>query len=161
MSGLDEVREVAILLGGANVYGFLKGEAGLHRRAGERIREDRKEDYRAKDGRSGRRPERGYGPLQLVGVSVDAWEGDADGLLDGMLRLRATGKVEPGVPAALPPSEIVRNYHVEGQRYVRDPRTKVRHNDLNAVLAGDLDEFILAYLRQIEPANVTNHLTGT
>jgi hypothetical protein len=31
---------------------------------------------------------------------------------------------------------------------VRDPRTGVRHHDPNAVLEGDLDDFILAALRQ-------------
>ncbi len=51
-----------------------------------------------------------------------------------------------------PAPEIVRSYQFAGQRHATDPRTKVRHNDLDAVLDGDLDDFILAHLRQIEPA---------
>ena len=46
--------------------------------------------------------------------------------------------------------EVVRVYQFEGQRHVRDLRTKVRNNNLDAVLAGDLDDFILAYLRETE-----------
>ena len=46
--------------------------------------------------------------------------------------------------------EVVRVYQFDGQRHVRDLRTKVRNNNLDAVLEGDLDDFILAYLRETE-----------
>jgi len=53
-------------------------------------------------------------------------------------------------PPAPPTPEVVRNYQFEGQRSVRDLRTKLRNSNLDAVLAGDLDDFILAYLRETE-----------
>jgi protein subunit release factor A len=55
--------------------------------------------------------------------------------------------------AALPtPStpEVARTYQFEGERGVRDLRTKLRRSNLDAVLEGDLDDFILAYLRDTE-----------
>lgn len=46
-----------------------------------------------------------------------------------------------------PEPELVRVYQVEGEHMVRDLRTEMRTTDVGAVLGGQLDEFILAYLR--------------
>jgi len=62
---------------------------------------------------------------------------------------KATAKGKKSVVAAVGP-EVVRVYQFDGQRHVRDLRTKVRNNNLAAVLEGDLDDFILAYLRETE-----------
>ncbi len=136
--GLTAVREIAIVLSGANVYGFLKGEAGLHRLAGRR----------ATDGKHGVQEERGSQGQQFGAVTVDTWDGDGRAALDALLQARAIGKSERNAAPAATPSDIVRNYHLDGPRFVRDPRTGIRHSDPNAVLAGHLDDFILAYLRK-------------
>lgn len=143
VAGLEEVRELAILLSGANVYGFLKGEAGLHRQGGQRGDENRSHGSRSRSGSTAN--DRGQ---LFAAVTVDPWDGPVANVLDELLDSHATGK-----GATTAPSEVVRNYQLEGQRHVRDPRTKARHTDPTAVLAGDLDDFILAYLREIEPEN--------
>jgi protein subunit release factor A len=137
VEGLPKFAELAILLEGTNIYGFLKGEAGVHRRNEQRP--------------SGERTQ------QLVEVSIDAsGEGGGAAWLEYVLERRAEAerelaKVKGKKPAAKTVApEVVRVYQFEGQRHVRDLRTKVRNNDLMAVLEGDLDDFILAYLRETE-----------
>ena len=134
---LAEVRKLVILLSGANVYGFLKGEAGLHRR-------------------SDQSPE-GERTQQFASLGVAAWEGSADAVLDRILEARTVEQgagddvVQTGPGAVAAAEVVVRNYRFHGQCQVYDPRTKARNYKVNDVLEGDLDDFILAYLRQIEP----------
>jgi protein subunit release factor A len=55
--------------------------------------------------------------------------------------------------AALPaPStpEVARVYQFEGERGVRDLRTRLRRSNVDAIIEGDVDDFILAYLRDTE-----------
>jgi ATP-dependent Clp protease ATP-binding subunit ClpC len=129
---LSDVREVLILLSGANVYGFLKGEAGLHRLTEQRP--------------SGERSQ------QFTTVSVAPWEEAENGGLEQLLAAGDAGRtLRGGADPGASSEEIVRSYHLEAKRYVRDTRTDVRHNDPSAVFDGDLDDFILTYLRQVEP----------
>jgi len=132
--------EVAISLEGTNVYGFLKGESGLHRRSDKRP--------------SGERVQ------TLVEVVVEG-PGEQDGrawLEEQLLkqaeerqkRAQQTSKRDFVAQPTPPTPEVVRTYQFEGQRGVRDLRTKLRNSNLDAVLAGDLDDFILAYLRETE-----------
>jgi peptide chain release factor 2 len=128
---LPKLRELALFFSGANVYGFLKGEAGYHRRTAKRA--------------SGERTQ------VTTSLAVESWEGSPDPCLEQRLEQYARESGEHDVrrltsEGARP--EVARSYHMEGPRYVRDPRTGVRHHDPNAVLEGDLDDFILAALRQ-------------
>jgi len=131
--------ELAISLEGTNVYGFLKGESGLHRRSDKRP--------------SGERVQ------TLVEVVVEG-PGEQDGRawLEEQLLKRAQAeqkraqmsKKELAALPAPPTPEVARTYQFEGERGVRDLRTRLRRSNLDAVLAGDLDDFILAYLRETE-----------
>lgn len=136
---LEEASELAIGLQGTNVFGFLKGEGGVHRR----------NDKRA----SGERVQR------LAEVNVYAL-GDLDPLtwLEKELLRRAweeeqraglSKKQLASLPKA-PEPEIIRVYQFEGERSVRDLRTKLKISEAAAVLEGGLDDLILAYLRDEE-----------
>mgnify|MGYP003379406564 CR=1 FL=1 len=107
---LVKVPELAVLLGGTYVYGFLKGEAGVHRRNEQRP--------------SGERTQ------QLVETSVDAsGEKIAPHWLDYLLERRSEAEFrkasvkgkKSAVKTVVP--EVVRVYQFEGQRHVRDLRT--------------------------------------
>ncbi len=50
----------------------------------------------------------------------------------------------------MPP--IIRIYAPDGDRHVRDLRTEVRTTKVREVLEGDLDAFVLAYLKSQEAA---------
>jgi peptide chain release factor 2 len=136
----EEPAELAITLDGANVYGFMKGETGVHRRSDKRP--------------SGERIQR------LAEVLVDATGGqDADIWLERLVLKRAwdeqeRAKLTPRQREKLPgppEPEVVRVYQFEGsERVVRDLRTQQRTSDVAAVLDGGLDDFILAYLRDEE-----------
>lgn len=136
---LDDLSELALGLQGTNVYGFLRGEAGIHRR-------------------NDRRPS-GERVQQLVAVTVEA-PGDLEprACLEKQLlqraweeqeRARMTKKQVAALPQPSDP-EIVRVYQFEGERLVRDLRTKVRTSNIASVLEGWIDDFILAYLRDEE-----------
>jgi len=131
--------ELAISLEGTNVYGFLKGESGLHRRSDKRP--------------SGERVQ------TLVEVVVEG-PGEQDGrawLEEQLLkhaqaeqkRAQMSKKELTALPTPSTP-EVARTYQFEGQRGVRDLRTRLRRSNIDAVLSGDLDDFILAYLRETE-----------
>ena len=134
---LGKAPELAILLEGTYVYGFLRGEGGVHRRNEQRP--------------SGERTQ------QLVETSVAASGQEiAPYWLDYLLQQRSQDVLKKATvmgrkaAARTAAPEVVRVYQFDGQRHVRDLRTKVRNNNLDAVLAGDLDDFILAYLRETE-----------
>lgn len=123
--------EVAILFEGSNVFGFLKGERGVHKLVTD-------------DGRD-----------EHVLVRVFAIPDDtniAEWLTDYQ---RIKTEIDTGQRPA-PPQErhqIVRTYSLgkSGDRFVRDLRTTVHTVRVKDVLEkGQLDEFILNYLRQEE-----------
>jgi energy-coupling factor transporter ATP-binding protein EcfA2 len=131
-----EALEYAIGMAGTNVFGFMQGEAGLHRRSDRRS--------------SGERIQR------LAEVLVNATGGkDPDIWLEKLLLQRAweeqeraklTTRQREKLPQPSEP-EVVRVYQIEGERVVRDTRTQVRTTEVAAVLDGALDDFILAFLR--------------
>jgi ATP-dependent Clp protease ATP-binding subunit ClpC len=134
-----EASELAIGVEGTNVYGFLKGEVGVHRR----------NDRRA----SGERVQR------LVDVQVDASGDDEPSFwVDKLLMQRAweeqdRSRLSKREREALPkPSEppIVRVYQFDSDKQVRDLRTQLKTNDISTVLDGGIDDFILAALREEE-----------
>jgi hypothetical protein len=57
-----------------------------------------------------------------------------------------------------PAVEVICLYASEGERYVRDLRTDVRPTQVKEVLKGELDEFILAYLKTAEAARAWNEV---
>lgn len=88
----------------------------------------------------------GVGKTQLAKTEViaqrtrDEWE-----------RSNMNKKEQAALPK-LPEPEIVRVYQFEGERMVRDLRTHVKTTETGDILEGRLDDFILAYLRDKEPA---------
>jgi hypothetical protein len=134
-------RELVIALRGTNVYGFLKGESGSHKLL---IRPEDSD---------------GTAPFQTVAVRADSvaddespygallaqWDEEQKAKVEALKAGRAAAK-SPEVP------EVVRVYTLEGDRSIRDLRTDVRTNQVRDVLEGDLDEFILAYLKTHEAA---------
>ncbi len=54
--------------------------------------------------------------------------------------------------------EIIRLYATDKDRYVRDTRTDARTTQVNEVFEGDLDAFILAYLKTEEAAAAWNEV---
>jgi ATP-dependent Clp protease ATP-binding subunit ClpC len=125
------VDEIALWFEGSNVFGFLKGERGLHRLAGRESNQD-----------------------NLARVQVFALPDDTrvHTWLSDYQRIKidiAGGRHPP------PPQErhsVIRVYSLDaGERFVRDQRTGVRLTDLKDVMQrGKIDEFILAYLMSEE-----------
>jgi peptide chain release factor 2 len=136
---MEESSEIAIGMGGTNVYGFMKGERGVHRRSDRR--------------QSGERIQR------MAEVQVTTTSGvDSDIWLEKLLLQRAweeqdraklTARQREKLPQPSEP-EVVRVYQVEGERLVRDLRTQIKTSNVAEVLEGTLDDFILAYLREEE-----------
>lgn len=136
-----ELSEIAIGVEGTNVYGFLKGEAGVHKlisRGGER---------------------EGASAFQTVVVSVQS-QSDDDPSTESLLNLRALEEreIRKNVKKSRqdPAPEIIRIYSPEGERFVRDVRTDIRVTRVQEVLDGQIDEFILAYLKTKEPEAAWN-----
>ncbi len=129
---LDEVAqiiepaEIALSFRGVNVFGFLQGEAGTHKLI------VKGEEYE------------NAAPLQTVMIeAASLGEDDAAGEYLNALaeQEREEKKKKPDVPL------VVRIYAPDGERHVRDVRTEVRTTQVQQVLDGDLDAFILALLR--------------
>jgi protein subunit release factor B len=122
--------EIALFFEGSNVFGFLKGERGVHKLVGSDTVPDelcRVQVFAIPDG-----------------TNVARWLADYQRIKTDILEGRR--------PA---PSQekhtVIRIYSLErqGERYVRDTRTGVRSARVKDVLEkGRLDEFILAYLQQ-------------
>lgn len=125
------VEEIALLLQGSNIFGFLKGERGVHKLTGEDTRDD-------------------LVWMQVFAIpdetDIDQWLGDYQRIKMEILE----GK-RPS-----PPREkhiVVRQYSLgkQGERYVRDMQTGVRTTRVKDVLEkGQLDEFILSYIQKEE-----------
>lgn len=136
---MNDVAELAFALNGTNVYGFLKGESGLHRRnerrpGGERVQQ--------------------LVEVTVVGpgrVACSEWLENviASRMHNQEVRASMSKKELVGLPAT-PEAEIVRVYQFEGERLARDLRTQVKMTDMGALLEGRLDDFILAYLQDEE-----------
>ena len=114
-----------LLLHGPGVYDVLRGEAGIHRL--DRGTEARVRSLARVTVLAAPEPHEASDPAQAaLAHLLTARVGDQDG--DG---------------------GIVRVYREGRQRFVKDPHTGVRVNDLHAVLReGQIDSFLLARLRQ-------------
>lgn len=125
---------------GANVYGFLQGENGIHRFFGQLPEE---KIFTAK-----------YRMVKVECLRIPK-ENSIDDILKGIVEearkrrrekwlswLEAFGSESTGK------EEIAREYKwSEGKGEVIDRKTGLRTKDIKRVLAGDLDPFILTYLR--------------
>lgn len=126
--------EIALFFEGSNVFGFMKGERGLHRLEKDGIGDDmvRTQVFAIPDG-----------------TNIEEW-------LNDYREIRVD--IDEGRRNA-PPNEkhtIIRTYSLEkqGERFIRDMRTNVRTAQVKEVMEkGDLDDFILAYIEK-EEANV-------
>lgn len=140
---LADARELVLSFQGTNVFGFLKGEQGVHRRnelkpSGERTQslvEVRVESPGLWDAET------------WLAIMADEAEEMEDQPAEEKRKRGQKGKTEPAQPEEL---AVIRNYQFDGERSVRDLRTGVRISQVSALLAGELDEFILAYLRDEE-----------
>jgi len=127
--------EIAIAIQGSNVFGFLKGERGLHKLAGRDSASD-----------------------ELTQVRVFAIPDNTR--ISDWLHDYQIAKVEIAEGKRAEPQKekltIIRNYSLERtEKYVRDLRTGVRLSNVKEVMGkGLLDELILAFL-QTEESNVT------
>jgi protein subunit release factor B len=126
----DYTDEIAIAFEGSNVFGFLKGERGLHRLERE-------------------------GTDEMVQIQVFAIP-DNTNLNDWLSDYREIKvDIDEGRRPA-PPAEkltIIRTYSFDrpGERFIRDTRTNVRIVQVKEVMEkGQIDEFILAYLDKEE-----------
>lgn len=139
LSTLEDVGEIALGLGGTNVYGFLKGETGIHRRNDRRPSGERVQRLiEVQTSAPGELEPYAWLEKQLL---QHAWEEQE---LAGMTRKQRAALPTP------PDPEIIRVYQFDGERFVRDLRTQVKTSDIGGVLEGSLDDFILAYLREEE-----------
>jgi ATP-dependent Clp protease ATP-binding subunit ClpA len=122
--------EIALFFEGSNVFGFLKGERGVHKLIGTDGAADelcRAQVFAIPDG-----------------TNINRWLTDYQWIKTDI----AEGRRPP------PPAEkhtVIRAYSLEkqGERFVRDMRTGVRSTRVKDVMdKGRLDDFILAYLQQ-------------
>ncbi|HLA42914.1 MAG TPA: hypothetical protein VJZ27_05735, partial [Aggregatilineales bacterium] len=124
--------EIALMFEGSNVFGFLKGERGLHR-----LENDPQSDEL----------------VQILvfaipdGTSIEEW-------LKDYREIKVD--IEQGNRPP-PPNEkltVIRVYSLDkaqGERYIRDMRTNMRTVQIKDVMnKGQLDDFILAYLDKEE-----------
>lgn len=122
------VDEIALKLEGSNVFGFLKGERGLHR-----LEKDGTDEI---------------ANVQVFaipdGTNIDEW-------LHDYREIKVD--IEQGRRPA-PPNEkltVIRLYSLEKQneRFIRDMRTNTRTAEIKAVMdKGQIDDFILSYLEK-------------
>jgi protein subunit release factor B len=130
-----QIAESAIYMQGSNVFGFLKGERGLHKLAG---RESNSDDY---------------AQVRVYAIpdttNIEEWLRDY---------LTVKAEILQGKRAEPPQAKytVIRTYSLERtEKYIRDLRTGLRLANVKDVMGkGLLDELILAYL-QTDQANVT------
>ncbi len=139
-----EPPSLALSIQGVNAYGFLKGEDGAHKLL---IRPDEYDPA---------------APFQTTAVHVEALEETASAeerlleLWEEAEKARQERAATRAKRASKDAPEIVRLYMPDGDRHVRDLRTDLRTTRVKEVLEGDLDEFILAYLRTEEAVEAWN-----
>ena len=139
----NDIHAIGIFLQGTNVFGFLKGEIGTHRRneilpSGERTQ-------------------------SLLAVDVHNFIGEPDSkFLDQLISIQdervadanSQSKSKKGEQKSPKPSDnepsVIRTYQFDGERLVRDMRTGVKISNVEPILEGKIDELILAYLRDEE-----------
>ncbi len=135
-----ELSELALSVSGLNVYGFLKGETGIHKLL---LRGEEKDAVT---------------PFHTVVVKVMELLDPVNSLwyLKSNCQTGVERKKmhEPGrkKQEAEESYEVIRLYSPEGERFVRDLRTEVKTTQVTQVLEGDLDDFVLAWLRTEEVA---------
>ncbi|MBN1966001.1 MAG: AAA family ATPase [Anaerolineae bacterium] len=127
----DHASEIAIFAQGANVFGFLKGERGIHKLLGK--------DVTGED----------HARVQVFaipdGTDVKEWLADYQRIKTDIAEGRQSQ----------PPQEkhyVIRVYSLDrGEKFVRDQRTGLRQTNIKDVMQrGKIDEFILAFLRSEE-----------
>ncbi len=128
----EHTDEIALWLEGSNVFGFLKGERGLHRLLGADTANSEE-----------------IARVQVFalpdGTRVDRWLADYQRMkteiADGDRPQPAQEKLS-----------VIRLYSLDrGEKYVRDQRTGLRLSQVKDVMQkGRIDEFILAYLKTEE-----------
>ena len=123
-----ESNEFQLSLAGVNIFGFLRGESGVHKRI------DRDED-RA-----------GTAPYQAAVVSV-LKSSDKDEM---RAQAPTADSSDSNAPLSDTSTSVVRVYSGQGERYVRDLRTGAETNRVKDFLDGQIDDFILAYLMSTE-----------
>lgn len=126
---LAHCEELAVCFEGSNAFGFLKGERGIHQRRVEPRGDD------------------------VVRVRVFAIPDNTNirDWLNDYQRIKAEMQEGRRPATAQEKQSIIRIYSFgkPGDRYVRDTRTGIRNTRVKDVLEkGQLDEFILALLRQ-------------
>lgn len=137
-SAAQDAQPGAVFLKGSNVYEFLRVEAGLHK-LNESARDERR---------------RILARVTVLPIPENVAADVTDFVqLEPELRQLLATSVDGGDGRG--GQAVVRMYYQGRQRYVRDPRTGVRLNDLQAVLRdGEIDAFLLASLRQATVADV-------
>jgi ATP-dependent Clp protease ATP-binding subunit ClpC len=117
------VRSVTVLVEGSNVFGFLKGETGLHKRIGEGGRPDEIAQVRV---------------LPLAdGTEIDSW----------LEKVAGEYALASSPARYMEKHTVIRTY--SPGHYVRDLRTGLRLTNIQDVLKdGMIDPFILTYLEQ-------------
>jgi PCRF domain len=134
-AALKQIPEIAVYMQGTNVFGFLKGERGLHRLAAREASADQLAQVRV------------YAIPD--GTAVSDWLNDYHKIKQEI----SDGKrPEPQHT----PYPVIRVYSLDRtEKFIRDARTGVRLTNTRDVMGkGLLDEFILAYLRT-EEANMS------
>lgn len=126
----SSIQEIALCFEGSNVFGFLKGERGIHRQEGYEL--------------SGEELARVQVFAIPDGTDIHQWLKDYQNIKLDILQGRRPS----------PPQEkqtIVRSYSLSkhGTRFIRDMRTGIRTTRVKDVMEkGKLDEFILAILQK-------------
>lgn len=126
--------EIALYMQGSNVFGFLKGERGLHKLSGRDSTADQVAQVRV---------------FAIPdNTSIKEWLNDYQ-----LVKAEITEGKRP--EPQRDPYAVIRTYSLERtEKFIRDMRTSVRLANVKEVMGkGLLDEFILAYLRT-EEANV-------
>lgn len=131
-----ELSTAAISFKGTNVLGFLKGESGTHKLL---VRSDERE--------AGSPFYTAIVMIGALGEDTSAYEYLTDSSYNELIK--ASPEDWKSVKRENVP-DIIRIYAPEGDRCVRDLRTEVRTSQVKQVLDGDLDRFLIAYLKAIK-----------
>ncbi|NLX10114.1 MAG: AAA domain-containing protein [Chloroflexi bacterium] len=130
----ERTQEIALWFEGSNVFGFLKGERGLHRLLGKDSSGD-----------------------DLVRVQVFALPDGTDvrGWLADYQRIKTDISEGRRPQPSAEKHTVIRVYSLDrNEKFVRDQRTGVRLTSIKDVMQrGQIDPFILAYLKS-EEANI-------
>lgn len=131
-AALPRSSEIALFVRGSNVFGFLKGERGLHRLAG-------------RDG--------GIDELALVRVYAIPDSVDTGDWLQNYQTIKAEIAAGRRPEPAQGKQTVIRLYSLErAEKFIRDLRTGMRlFNVKDVMVKGLLDDLILAYLQTDEP----------